>query len=77
MIGHHVELVRRDDLANGAFDLSSMSFGLLQTGAGRDPHVQANHARIDGRKEILADTGISNSERHQIITAMQISTSAR
>ena len=49
------ELGGRNDRADGAVDLIDQEFGVLDTSTGGRAHVQPHHARIDDRKEILAD----------------------
>ena len=49
-----LELVRRDQLADRRLDLVGEARGLLDAGAGRRAHVQADLAGVDAREEVAA-----------------------
>ena len=55
LVDDGVDFIRRDRLADLAFQVGEDHFGLLDARAGRRPRVQPHLARIDRREEIPSD----------------------
>src|SRR5258708_16312600 len=77
IVAYAFEFARRDYLADRLFYALYDLFSTLDSSAGRRAHVQAHHARVDGREKILADdheqrqrTDDHQSDRRQTDRAM-------